>query len=379
MSDRPWCKFYPSDWLGGTVQLSAMEKLVYFTALMLIYDKGEPPAEDYPRLARACGAPVKTVKQAVESLVSGGCLLRTETGGLWNARAEKELFGNERGADIADKDSLSAKRRSAAAARWSKKADSNSPHAKADFAYAKNANGDAKSDANAMQTAPIRAGALPEARDHSQNNIIKNTNKKTDFAKADSEAESLSAPRASAASQASRGGEERSSDREEKDAASGAVGLPGASAPAEADADTPQAEFARDFWPLYPHKIGIAAAKAAFLKAREKAETAEMLAALRAYIKTKPEGIAWCNPATWLNQERWKDQPAPKPSAAGQPPRDLPYEQLLQPLRWKMKHKLLSEEDAIAELRLRYPHIAESAIRADLGEASAESKNNARG
>jgi hypothetical protein len=35
-----------------------------------------------------------------------------------------------------------------------------------------------------------------------------------------------------------------------------------------------------------------------------------LLAGVRRYIATKPEDHPWCNPATWLNQGRWEDEPA---------------------------------------------------------------------
>jgi hypothetical protein len=39
------------------------------------------------------------------------------------------------------------------------------------------------------------------------------------------------------------------------------------------------------------------------------------------YIATKPPDRPWCNPATWLNQERWLDEPAQVDMrAAARPP-----------------------------------------------------------
>jgi len=38
----------------------------------------------------------------------------------------------------------------------------------------------------------------------------------------------------------------------------------------------------------------------------------DLLAGLDAYIKNKPIDRDWLNPATFINQERWKDQPAAK-------------------------------------------------------------------
>ncbi|WP_337267425.1 helix-turn-helix domain-containing protein [Oryzifoliimicrobium ureilyticus] len=77
-------------------------------------------------------------------------------------------------------------------------------------------------------------------------------------------------------------------------------------------------EFSEWFWPAYPHKIGRPVALAAFVKARDKAGLAAIMAGLSRYA-AKRDDRPWCNPATWLNQERWTDEPA----ACG-PPRDKP-------------------------------------------------------
>ena len=62
------------------------------------------------------------------------------------------------------------------------------------------------------------------------------------------------------------------------------------------------------FWERYPHKVGKGAARKAFEKAKTPID--ELLLALDRYIASKPKDRPWCNPATWLNQERWSDQPA---------------------------------------------------------------------
>jgi hypothetical protein len=69
--------------------------------------------------------------------------------------------------------------------------------------------------------------------------------------------------------------------------------------------------FEKEFWALYPHKV----AKNAARKAAAKIERANLvdletlLAALRRYIG-KTDDRPWCNPATWLNEHRWTDEPA---------------------------------------------------------------------
>ena len=67
--------------------------------------------------------------------------------------------------------------------------------------------------------------------------------------------------------------------------------------------------FARWF-DRYPERVGKGAAEAAFLKALKKGATEEeLIAGVERYEQTKPPDRPWCNPATWLNQERWLDEP----------------------------------------------------------------------
>jgi hypothetical protein len=65
------------------------------------------------------------------------------------------------------------------------------------------------------------------------------------------------------------------------------------------------------FWDAYPHKVGKKAALRAFAVAkRSGVGLPQMLTALACYKSDKPPDRQWCNPATWLNQGRWEDQPA---------------------------------------------------------------------
>ena len=68
-------------------------------------------------------------------------------------------------------------------------------------------------------------------------------------------------------------------------------------------------EFDRVFWEAYPHKVGKGQARSAWQAARRKADLATIMDGLQRYCRSKPERIAWCNPSTWLNGERWLDQP----------------------------------------------------------------------
>ena len=72
-----------------------------------------------------------------------------------------------------------------------------------------------------------------------------------------------------------------------------------------------EAEFHKTFWPAFPNKVGKPKALTAFLKARKKDSLENIMAGLQRYVTGKPPDRAWLNPTTFLNQERWNDQPAP--------------------------------------------------------------------
>ena len=60
----------------------------------------------------------------------------------------------------------------------------------------------------------------------------------------------------------------------------------------------------------WPHKVGKQAALRAFAKACRLASLPDLIAAEQRYVHDKPPDRPWCNPATWLNEHRWLDQPA---------------------------------------------------------------------
>ncbi|WP_207210882.1 DUF1376 domain-containing protein [Lichenibacterium minor] len=66
------------------------------------------------------------------------------------------------------------------------------------------------------------------------------------------------------------------------------------------------------WWEACPHKVGKDDARKAFdrIIRDERATVDELIAGIDAYRRTKPPDRQWCNPATWLNQGRWTDQPA---------------------------------------------------------------------
>lgn len=72
-------------------------------------------------------------------------------------------------------------------------------------------------------------------------------------------------------------------------------------------------EFSEMFWPAYPHKIGKPVAFDKFEIARRSTSLEAIMAGLSRYVASKPPDRNWCNPATWLHQARWTDEPAQPP------------------------------------------------------------------
>lgn len=94
MGDKPFIKFYPSDFLAGTSGLSPAERGVYITLLCLIYETdGQVPRDD-ARLSRRCGAPKAAFKRTLDALIDEGKI--TERAGmLSNERAEKVIVDRQ--------------------------------------------------------------------------------------------------------------------------------------------------------------------------------------------------------------------------------------------------------------------------------------------
>lgn len=69
--------------------------------------------------------------------------------------------------------------------------------------------------------------------------------------------------------------------------------------------------FEKEFWPLYPRKVGKGAARTAAVR---KAKTPEIRAAIIRGLQRQLPGMSEKeqeyipHPATWLNQERWNDE-----------------------------------------------------------------------
>lgn len=77
-----------------------------------------------------------------------------------------------------------------------------------------------------------------------------------------------------------------------------------------------------EFWSLYPRKVGKDAAWRAWQKRRPSVELgAEIATAIKRQWEwlTRDDGKYIPNPATWLNQGRWQDEPPPVPKANEKP------------------------------------------------------------
>lgn len=79
--------------------------------------------------------------------------------------------------------------------------------------------------------------------------------------------------------------------------------------------DDPHQSF-EIWWDEFPHKVAKGQARKAFFGALKKTTLAELIDGLRRYIRTKPADINYCYPATFLNGERWLDEPATGPPVA---------------------------------------------------------------
>jgi hypothetical protein len=70
-------------------------------------------------------------------------------------------------------------------------------------------------------------------------------------------------------------------------------------------------DYREQFWQQYPNKIGKPKALAKLDACRKRhIEFGAIMSGLDRYIRAKPPDRAWLNPETFINQERWTDQPA---------------------------------------------------------------------
>lgn len=107
----------------------------------------------------------------------------------------------------------------------------------------------------------------------------------------------------------------------------------------EPDGSSTEARAFDQFWTIFPNKVGKRDAEKAFAKAVKRASLEAILAGVRRYA-AKTDDRPWCNPATFLNQDRWGDQPAAAPQQrSASPPNRKPnafdaYDQIARERGW---------------------------------------------
>lgn len=94
MSDAPWFRFFPSDWLNGTRGLSLAQIGLYITMVGEMYDHGGPLKMKRETLARRCGVTLRQVNDALDVLIEEGKVIETPDG-FWNERVAREIVARD--------------------------------------------------------------------------------------------------------------------------------------------------------------------------------------------------------------------------------------------------------------------------------------------
>ncbi|WP_375654766.1 DUF1376 domain-containing protein, partial [Bartonella sp. CL46QHWL] len=127
----PWTRLFSSQWIVDVSGMSIVEKGLYMTLVLYMYEERRPIIEDAPKLARWAGCSVRVLKNTLDILLRDEKIIRLEDGRLWSLRVEEELNNSN---DNLNK--FSERAQKAAKARW----DKNTTYARND---AKNANSNA--------------------------------------------------------------------------------------------------------------------------------------------------------------------------------------------------------------------------------------------
>lgn len=83
----PYAQWFQDDFLGGVRGMRAHEIGIYTILLMEMYARGRPIDISAARLARLCGADLRTFTKALDMLISDGKIIQLKCG-LWNQRCE---------------------------------------------------------------------------------------------------------------------------------------------------------------------------------------------------------------------------------------------------------------------------------------------------
>ncbi|GAA2821495.1 uncharacterized protein DUF1376 [Aminobacter aminovorans] len=110
MSAAPWFRLHTSDWITATRDLKAAEKGILIDLLAHMHERGGPIAGDHARLARLCGADIRTFSRAIELFLADGRIVEKH-GGLWSPVMQAEFEHRKNVSDV---------RRKNAGQRWAK-------------------------------------------------------------------------------------------------------------------------------------------------------------------------------------------------------------------------------------------------------------------
>ncbi|WP_273724068.1 DUF1376 domain-containing protein [Bartonella sp. AU18XJBT] len=154
----PWTRLFSSQWIVDVSGMSIVEKGLYMTLVLYMYEERRPIIEDAPKLARWAGCSVRVLKNTLDILLRDEKIIRLEDGRLWSLKVEEELNNCSENLDKAtEKASKAAK---AAKLRWDKNKD------KSNY------------DVSAMQTQCERnANAMQNDAINNNNNIYNKKNK----------------------------------------------------------------------------------------------------------------------------------------------------------------------------------------------------------
>lgn len=123
MSGVAYIRFFPDDWLAGVQDLSLEERGALITIVALTASTGQPPKDDFQRLARRFGCTPGRSKKVIDSLIRQGKLW-LDDGEILNRRALDELENSQKN---------SQKQSQIASKRWEKfKKKSNEINSSAD-------------------------------------------------------------------------------------------------------------------------------------------------------------------------------------------------------------------------------------------------------
>ncbi|WP_144755348.1 DUF1376 domain-containing protein [Bartonella saheliensis] len=122
MSNKlPWTRLFSSQWIVDVSGMSIVEKGLYMTLVLYMYEERRPIIEDAPKLARWAGCSVRILKKTLDILLRDEKIIRLDDGRLWSLKVEEELNNCSENLDKAtEKASKAAK---AAKLRWDKNKD----------------------------------------------------------------------------------------------------------------------------------------------------------------------------------------------------------------------------------------------------------------